>query len=172
MMQVQTIYTIAAGTVVAVVIWLVWLEIRGRRMWVLSRHTYEGFPLYLRHVERLPGLSRRKELPALVIITHTFSKRLANGLPESDYNDSLAEMDLMLMDAMSEQKIGCPVLIETFGGRRIFYYYVVDQHSAEKRFADIRSLFPAEELSFDSRADPDWGFIHRYSKEYFPDLSF
>lgn len=141
-------------------------------MWVLSQHTYEGFPLFLRHVERLPAPLRRKELPALAIITHTFSKRLANGLPESDYNDSLAEMDLMLMNAMKAQKIGSPVLVETFGGKRMFYYYVVDQRSAEKRFADIRPLFPAEELSFDSRPDPDWGFIYRYAKDFFPDLLF
>ena len=141
-------------------------------MWVLSQHTYEGFPLFLHHVERLPAPLRRKELPALAIITHTFSKRLANGLPESDYNDSLAEMDLMLMNAMKAQKIGSPVLVETFGGKRMFYYYVVDQRSAEKRFADIRPLFPAEELSFDSRPDPDWGFIYRYAKDYFPDLLF
>ena len=82
------IYTVAAGTLVSVMIWLAWIEIRGQRRWVLSQHTYEGFPLCLRHVERLASPSRRKELPALAIITHTFSKRLPNGLPESDYNDS------------------------------------------------------------------------------------
>ena len=166
------IYTVAAGTLVSVMIWLAWLEIRGQRRWVLSQHTYEGFPLCLRHVERLASPSRRKELPALAIITHTFSKRLPNGLHESDYNDSLLEMDLMLIDAMKDQKIGSPVLIETFGWKRMFYYYVVDQCFAEKRFEDLRPLFPAEELCFDSRADPDWGFIQRYAKDYFPDLLF
>jgi hypothetical protein len=166
------IYTVAAGIVVVVLIWVAWTEIRGQRKWVVSRHTYEGFPLLLRRLERLPFPSRRQELPTLATITHTFSKRLPNGLPETDYNASLLEMDLRLVDAMNDESIGLPVLVETFGGKRMYYYYVVDQRSAEKRFEDIRPLFPAEELSFESKADPDWGFMQRYAKDFFPDLPF
>jgi|GEM_PF-1268215 len=168
----HTVYAIAAITVVCAVVYLVWLEIRGQSMWVLSQHTYEGFPLFLRHVERLPFPSRRRKLPQLAIITHTFAKRRSDGLPDPDYNDGLLDLNMTLIDAMKLDGVGTPVLIETFGGKRMFYYYVIDQRSAESRFHDIKRLFSGEELSFDSRADPKWGFIQRYAKDYFPDLPF
>jgi len=165
-------YAIAAVTVICAVAYFVWLEIRGQRMWVVSQHTYEGFPLLLRHVDRLPFPSRRKRLPKLAIITHTFAKRRSDGLPDPDYNNGLFDLDMALIDAMKLDGVGTPVLIETFGGKRMFYYYVADQPSAEGRFQDVKRLFDGEELSFDCRADPEWGFIQRYAKDYFPDLPF
>ena len=167
-----TLYVIVAFIVVCVVIYIVWLEIRGQRLWVLSQHSYEGFPLFLRHVERLPFPSRRAELPSLAIITHTFAMRLANGLPDPDYNDTLVDFDLTLIDAMKDDGVGSPVLIETFGGKRIYYYYVTDEVAAQIRFWAIRRRFTEEELAFECRPDPEWGFIHSYAKDYFPELIF
>ncbi|TLD69964.1 hypothetical protein FEM03_14630 [Phragmitibacter flavus] len=157
-----------AGVVAALIGYVVWIEIRAQRMWVISIHTYEGFPLLLRHIDRLPFPSRRKELPTLSIITHTFSERSPDELPEPAYNDDLAELDLAMITVMRDRRIGSPVLIETFGGKCIYYHYVVDRHSAKRQFQKARLLFPDEMIDFDTREDPEWGFIDRYAKNYFP----
>ncbi len=162
------IYVVAVVSIIgALVGYLVWLEIRGQRMWVLSQHQYKGFPLFLRRIERLPFPSRRAKQPVLATITHTFTKRRPDGLPESAYNDTLFEMDQKLIEAMNG--IGSPVLIETFGGKRNFYYYVTDAGLAEARFSSIRQGFAQEELVIDCRPDPAWNFIYNYFKNFFPD---
>jgi hypothetical protein len=135
-------------------------------VWVLSQHQYKGFPLLVRRVERLPFPLRRAELPVLAVITHTFAKRRADGLPEPEYNESLFDMDEMLIELMSG--IGSAVLIETFGGKRHFYYYVTDGDEAEARFQSVNRDFPSEDLSLDCRPDASWDFIYRYFKNFFP----
>ncbi|WP_409214761.1 DUF695 domain-containing protein [Prosthecobacter sp.] len=166
--RVLVVYSIA-GVVAALIGCVVWFEIRAQRMWVISSHTYEGFPLLIRRIDRLPFPSRRKELPTLAIITHTFSEREPNGLPEPAYNDALAELDLAMITVMRDSGVGSPVLIETFGGKRIYYHYVVDHHSAKRQFEKARLLFPDDMIDFDTQEDPEWGFIDRYAKNYFPE---
>lgn len=103
----------------------------------------------------------------MAIITHTFSERAPNGLPEPAYNEALAELDLAIITVMRDCRVGSPVLIETFGGKRIYYHYVVDRHSAKLRFEKAKLLFPDEMIDFDTHEDPEWGFIDRYAKNYF-----
>ena len=73
-----------------------------------------------------------------------------------------------LIDVM--QGIGSSVLIETFGGKRHFYYYVTNSSVAEARFHSMRQKFAQEELTFDCRPDPAWNFIYKYCKNFFPEL--
>jgi hypothetical protein len=162
------IYVVAAVLIATLMGYLVWLEIRGQRIWVFSEHKYEGFPLLLRRLERPPFPSRRTELPDLVTITHMFTRCLADGLPEPEYNDSLCGMDEKLVDIM--KGIGSAVLVETFGGERNYYYYVSDEGAAEARFRSVKQLFGGEDLTFDCRPDRRWNFLYRYCKNFFPEL--
>jgi hypothetical protein len=51
----------------------------------------------------------------LVVVTHTFANREANGLAESKYN-MITEFD--------SGSSGVSILVETFGGERNYYFYI------------------------------------------------
>jgi len=67
--------------------------------WLTAEKEYEGFPLYLRRPADLDVDSLRPAHPNLAVVTHEFTKRKPNGLPERDYNESLFEMDIELVRA-------------------------------------------------------------------------
>src|SRR5271170_7718448 len=94
------------------------------RTWLTAEKIYEGFPLFLRRSENLETESNQISFPVLAVVTHKFTKRQPNGLPDKDYNDGLAEMDYELVTAFDIDRMGVPALIETFGGERNYYFYV------------------------------------------------
>src|SRR5258705_10453022 len=91
--------------------------------WATAKMEYEGFPLMLRRPTNLDVDSLRPALPTLAVVTHEFTKRKSNGLPEPDYNESLFEMDLELVRAVDVYRMGVPALVETFGGKRHYSFY-------------------------------------------------
>jgi hypothetical protein len=112
--------------------------------------------------------SLQSRLPRLLIVAHTLAKVTAAGLPEPEYNESLAPLDHHLLDAFERSGSGTIVLVETFGGRRSYYGYVSADADVDAVADATRARFPAEELSWDVRDDPDWGFLKRYADAYFP----
>jgi hypothetical protein len=83
------------------------------RSWLLGEKTFEGLPLLLRRPANLDVTLLRPRFPSLVVVTHKFTICQSDGLPESDYNDGLADMDHELITAFDSDHIGVPVLIET-----------------------------------------------------------
>jgi hypothetical protein len=76
--------------------------------------------------------------PTLAVVSHEFTKREPNGLPEPDYNESLFEMDTELVRAFDVDQTGVPVLVETYGGKRLLL-----RDSGHRRSSDhFRSCAP------------------------------
>jgi len=135
--------------------------------WLTGEKTYEGFPLFLRRPAHLDVEVLRPSFPKLAIVTHEFSKRKPNGLPEPDYNHELAGMDHELIAAFDIDRMGVSVLVETFGGKRHYYFYVADNADVPAVISAIACRYPDERLSWSVRPDPRWGFIEEYAKEHF-----
>jgi hypothetical protein len=135
--------------------------------WLTAEKIYEGFPLLLRRPADLNVDSLRPSLPSLVVVTHTFTKRKPDGLPEPDYNHGLAEMDHELVTAFDVDRMGVPALVETFGGERNYYFYVAKDTDVSAVISAVASRYPAERLSWTVRPDSDWSFIEKYAREYF-----
>jgi hypothetical protein len=108
----------------------------------------------------------KTEFPRIAVLTHEFSKRLPNGLPEADYNDGLMEMDLEIQGLFQSAKIGLPVLVETFGGKRKYYFYVSETANVVGCFSAVAARYQCEKLSWTTHKDPDWNFFQNYSKNY------
>jgi hypothetical protein len=135
--------------------------------WLTAEKTYEGFPLFLRRPAVLDVDAHRVTFPTLAIVTHEFTKREPNGLPEADYNHGLAGMDNELIVAFDVDRMGVPVLVETFGGKRHYYFYVAADADVAAVISAVARRYPEERLSWSVRSDPKWGFISKYATEYF-----
>lgn len=135
--------------------------------WLSGEKTYDGFPLFLRRPAELDIASLLPVLPNLAIVTHKFTKRKPNGLPEDDYNHGLAKMDYALVTAFDVDRMGVPVLVETFGGERNYYFYVARDTNVDQIISTIASHYPAEQISWSARPDPQWTFIETYAREHF-----
>ena len=135
--------------------------------WLSGEKTYEGFPLFLRRPAELDIDSLRPLLPNLAIVTHKFTKRKPNGLPDDDYNHGLAEMNHALVSAFDVDRMGVPVLVETFGGERNYYFYVAPDTNVAEILSSIASRYPAEQISWSVRPDQQWTFIESYAREHF-----
>jgi hypothetical protein len=135
--------------------------------WLTGKKMYEGFPLFLRRPADLDVEGLRPIFPTLVIVTHEFTRRKSNGLPEPDYNLGLARMDHELLAAFDVDGMGVPVLVETFGGKRHYYFYVSRDADVSVAISAVVSNYPEERLSWSVRSDPEWGFIITYAKEHF-----
>jgi hypothetical protein len=135
--------------------------------WLTTRKDYEGFPLLLRRPTNLDINALRLNYPRLIVVTHEFAKQQSNGLPEAAYNDSLANMDLRLACSFDVDQMGVPVLIETFGGTRHYYFYAATDAEVNATITPIRKTYPHEQLTWSIHPDPEWGFIERYAREHF-----
>jgi hypothetical protein len=135
--------------------------------WLTAEKTYEGFPLFLRRPADIDVEALRPSFPALAIATHEFTKRKPDGLPEPDYNHGLAGMDHELIVAFDVDRMGVPVLVETFGGKRHYYFYVAADTDVPAVISAVASRYPKERLSWTVRPDPKWGFIEKYAREHF-----
>ena len=131
--------------------------------WATLTREYEGFPLYLRFPLRLDYNALQHTFPVRLVLTHTFSFRRFDGLPEARYNETLEEFDFALVTYFEASGLGQVVLVETFGGERNYYYYVAPSVDPEAISADIRSRYPGQKIELQSQADPSWRFIRRYS---------
>jgi len=87
---------------------------------VNRRKIYEGFPLLRRRPKNLEIESNQASFPVFVVVTHKFTKRQPNGLPDKDYNDGLAEIDYELVTAFD---IDCMGVSAIHSGRKLFGGY-------------------------------------------------
>jgi len=125
-----------------------------------------GLPLLLRYPVGWQDEIEKWNYPKLLVIVHEFSKVCQNGLPEADYNDNLMQFDKMVREVFERRDIGRTVLIETFGGKRRYYVYVVKDINVDEFLAEVSQTYPAERLTWIARHDPEWDFIARYRCEF------
>ena len=132
--------------------------------WQSGETTYEGFPLLLRKPSEIDydGLPE-----SLLVVVHHLEKTKPDGLPYPDYNETLADFDHEILNYLGERRIGCPVLIETFGHKRNYYFYCHGSASPEEMRVHFDQRYPNMRLEISKRADPGAKFIRQYAKEHF-----
>lgn len=54
------------------------------------------------------------------------------------------------------------ILIETFGGKRVYYYYVAESLDFEKRLNEVKAQFKSVKLEVSSYRDEEWDFLNDY----------
>jgi len=133
--------------------------------WKTAATMHEGYSLLLRCPARIP-LERQADFPLLVVITHDLDDVALSGLPERSYNDRLSDFDHAAIVAFSQDHNGVTVLVETFGGRRIYYEYVSRRADVDAIIGTLQARFPELRLTYKVREDADWGFIRNYADKY------
>lgn len=151
----------------AVVVFFVWRRRFPDHEWVASRHTYEGFPLFLRRTTNLDTPANRKRYPILAVVTHEFTHRYPDGRPEPAYNESLIDFDCEITSAFNSRQRGIPVLVETFGGKRIYYFYIKPDTDLSAVIQPIADRHPSEKLTWEL-SKMGWRFLDGYARDFFP----
>jgi hypothetical protein len=136
------------------------------RGWQTGNTTYEGFPLFLRSVAGLDYDALQEHFPNLLIVKHLLSNVLDSGLPESEYNKGLMDLDLHLTSIFDRADQGRAVLVETFGGKRTYYSYISAEADIRLQENQTNAQFPGHDLTWEVRKDPGWGFIRRYARDF------
>jgi hypothetical protein len=134
--------------------------------WKTKQLSREGLPLFIRYPEKLDLDSLGTQFPTLAVITHHLSKIDPNGVPDADYNDGLFQFDKDIRTAFESSNLGVTVIIETFGGKRHYYIYVVPETDFVHNLSKLEKSYPNERLSWSSHADPEWSFLKKYLKEF------
>jgi len=144
-----------------------WRHLRPNLIWVSTQHTYENFPLFLRRPTNVDTPANRKRYPTLAVITHEFTKRYPDGRPEPDYNETLFEFDNEIVTSFDSRRLGLPVLVETFGGKRHYYFYVSPDTDVTATIQPISHRYPDEKIAWETRPDKNWSFLEKYTKDFF-----
>ena len=135
--------------------------------WATAERTYEGFPLLLRRPTDADTPEHRRSFSDLVIVTHTFAKRLPDGRPDAGCNRGLEDMDVAIVRAFDATRSGVPVLVETFGGERNYYFYAAAGTDVSAILTPIVAAYPDERLSWKVRPNNNWCFLDQYAEDFF-----
>ncbi len=136
------------------------------RPWKTGSFEYEGFPLLLRVPDGLIYDELKEIYPQFISVTHYLSKVKNNGLPETDYNQSLYEFDEQLVGALENAGAGITVLVETFGGERTYYMYSKSDFPPEMLENELSKTFPEHQIEISSKIDKEWSFIKQYANDW------
>jgi hypothetical protein len=138
---------------------------KGHR-WKVGETTYEGFPLLLRYPDDINYDVPPYGFSTLLTITHNLAKVQASGLPDKAYNSSLEDFDVFLSRFIESDGHGVVVLIETFGGKRAYYFYIDGVLDISLAQQDLARKYPEHDIEWTSKPDAQWSFIKRYAKEF------
>ena len=100
--------------------------------WFTKKIEYDGFSLYLRKPDYQDIFAHRDNFPNVLHVTQKLKEVKSNGLPDSDYNQSLFEFDGQMCKLFDTKDEGLIFLIETFAGKRNYYYFISDLTDYEK----------------------------------------
>lgn len=129
--------------------------------WSTAELEYEGLPLLLRKPDHENLRQFKEKLPILLVVEQSLSKVNKNGLPKKDYHLSLSAFDEYMCDLFPDSGNGIILFIETFNGKRSYYYYC-------KREFDPAALQEAITAQYEVtinvmvQEDNDWIFLENY----------
>ncbi len=134
--------------------------------WATTEIEYEGLPLLLRKPNHSNIWTYKKRLTKLVAIEHLLEKVNSDGLPEKRYNSTLADLDHFMCSFFDKSNAGIIFLIETFSGKRNYYYYTLPDVNIDPL---IEKAFQKFEVNLDSwtKSDINWGFLDDYPVQLF-----
>lgn len=61
---------------------------------------------------------------------------------------------------------GYTVLVETFGGKGMYYLYVSSTAPIQRQFDGLKNRYPEHRLSLEHNPDPDWSFRKKYADDF------
>ena len=133
--------------------------------WSTLEIEYEGFPLLLRRPDRFDIDFFRDKFTQLVTIEHSLEKVSSNGLPDRNYNKTLTDFD-HYMCSLLRINDGIIFLIETFAGKRNYYYYTLALFDINPLIESGKKIFKVS-LKVTVKEDFGWGFIREYPVQLF-----
>lgn len=134
--------------------------------WATSEIDYEGLPLLLRKPDHQNIWRFQDRLTKLVSIEHLLDKVNSNGLPEKKYNSTLYDFDYYMCSLFDKSSDGIIFLIETFSGKRNYYYYTLPDIRIDPLIEKARLKFKVNLESW-TQADIGWGFLDDYPVQIF-----
>jgi hypothetical protein len=135
--------------------------------WFRSEKEYEGLPLLLRYPNYSNVWQFESRLTKLVSIEHILDKVNTNGLPEAKYNSTLAEFDYYMASLFDKSSDGIILLVETFSGKRNYYYYTLPNFNFDPLIEKAKLKFKVSLDSW-SQLDINWGFLKEYPFQILP----
>jgi hypothetical protein len=130
--------------------------------WLVATVQHEGAPLALRVRAGADTPAHRARYPRLAIIVHTMTKVGSNGLPESAYNETLADFDADVFDTVEKDGRAIVVIVETFQGERSYYAYASVAGVSKAATAELAERHPDQQLQAFGSSDPDWALFNDY----------
>jgi hypothetical protein len=91
-----------------------------------------------------------------------------DGLPEKQYNSTLSEFDHHMCSVFDNSSEGIIFLIETYGGKRSYYYYTTPNFISNSLIEIAKQQFEVKLESW-SQEDIGWGFLDDYPVTLFTD---
>ena len=76
-------------------------------------------------------------------------------------------MDAAIVRAFESTRSGVPVLVETFGGERNYYFYVASRADVAAILAPVVGSYPSEQVVWEVRPNNNWRLFDRYAKDFF-----
>lgn len=138
------------------------------RSWLNADTFHEGFPIYFRRLNI--SVSEYRFLstlyPNLLVLTQFLRHVKQNGLPEAEYNESLETFDSTLVDVFHASDSGIAALIETFAGKRTYYFYVRVGVEAGALLGGFVKRFPIEKIEWKVKPDPEWKLLNGYARDF------
>jgi len=130
-----------------------------RWLTTLCDHTGQPLAIRLRPPDAVADATGKYSY--LLAVTHHLRSVRADGMPDPDYNESLAAFDAALVDALDEA--GRVVVVETCAGRRLYYAYVADEAAAKRAVTQVLAEYGClSESGFRGGPDPAWQFYAAY----------
>lgn len=130
--------------------------------WLTTKIEYDGLPLYLRLPNYDDVWEYQSKYSKLVNITHELDSVTNNGLPTTEYNESLHDFDNEVIHLFEPKNNGVLVLVETFGGARNYWFYTTNSKFFCKQFEELQNKHCDKKLKLHHQNDPDWGFVKAY----------
>ena len=142
-------------------------ESKSNAPWLTAMAEHEGFPLALRVRPQADSAANKEKFRRIGAVTHELAQVKENGLPDAEYNDSLAEFDHDVHQVIERDRDALIVIVETFAGKRNYYAYVADKARFQARAEELRAKYPQHELTIGGGDDPKWELYADY-RERFP----
>ena len=134
--------------------------------WSTSEIEYEGLPLLLRRPDYPNIWNFKEKFTQLVTAEHMLEKVSQRGLPDRVYNKSLTDFDHHMCTMLNEINKGIIFLIETFAGKRNYYYYTLPGLNVTSLMEKTKNNFNVN-LKITIKNDGGWGFLKAYPIQLF-----
>jgi hypothetical protein len=135
----------------------------GREEWSLATGTDNGFPLIVRFRNIVPEGVRPENYPDLVTVSWKFNPR-ANGMPESEDNARMEELEDLLDKSLESRKQGFMMMAVTCNGRREWQWYSRDQNEFKELLDVAVAGKPPFPVQISHTQDKEWSAYRAIQK--------